>query len=88
MVVVDACTADRICSGFRTDGYMLGSYCACDLADQLFEVGQPHRLGEKDHPTELPSGRCLAHRSEFSKAKLDEKGQFDVGAYTDVITAF
>ena len=71
-----------------TDGYMIGFYRACDLADQLFEVGQPHRLGDKDHPTEVPSGRCLAFRGEFSKAKLDEKGQYDVGAYTDVITAF
>ena len=39
------------------------------LALQLFEVGQPHRLGDKDHPTEVPSGRCLAHHGEFSKAK-------------------
>ena len=70
------------------DGYMLGFYRACDLADQLFEVGQPHRLGDKDHPTELPSGRCLAHRGQFSKAKLEENGQFDVNAYTDVITTF
>lgn len=71
-----------------TDGYMIGFYRACDLADQLFEVGQPHRLGDKDHPTEVPSGRCLASRGEFSKAKLDEKGQYDVRAYADVITAF
>ena len=70
------------------DGYMLGFYRACDLADQLFEVGQPHRLGDKDHPTELPSGRCLTHRGEFSRAKLEENGQFDVDAYTDVITTF
>lgn len=71
-----------------TDGYMLGFYRACDLADQLFEVGQPHRLGDKDHPTEVPSGRCLAHRGEFSKAKLEENGRYDVDAYTDVITTF
>ena len=51
------------------DGYMIGFWEACELADQLFEVGQPHRLGDKDHPTEVPSGRCLAHRGEFSKAK-------------------
>jgi hypothetical protein len=70
------------------DGYMLGFYRACDLADQLFETGKPHRLGDKDHPTEVPSGRCLAHRGEFSRTKLDDKGQFDVSAYTDVITAF
>ena len=70
------------------DGYMIGFHDACELADQLFETGQPHRLGDEHHPTEVPSGRCLAHRGEFSRAKLDEKGRFDVGAYTDVITAF
>jgi hypothetical protein len=70
------------------DGYMLGFYRACDLADQLFETDKPHRLGDAHHPTEVPSGRCLAHRGQFSKAKLDEKGRFDIVAYTDVITAF
>lgn len=70
------------------DGDMLGFHEACELADQLFESDKPHRLGDKERPTDVPSGRCLAHRSEFSKAKLDEKEQVDVGAYTDVITAF
>jgi len=70
------------------DGYMLGFHEACELADRLFEVGQPHRLGDKDHPTEVPSGRCLAHRGEFSEAKLEQNGQFNVDAYTDVITTF
>ena len=69
-------------------GYMIGFHNACDLADQLFETGQPHRLGDEHHPTEVPSGRCLAHRGEFSRAKLDEKEQVDVGTYTNVITAF
>jgi hypothetical protein len=70
------------------DGYMLGFKKACDLADQLFETDKPHRLGDAQHPTEVPSGRCLAHRGEFSSAKLDEKSHFDVSAYTDIITAF
>jgi hypothetical protein len=70
------------------DGYMVGFLNACELADQLFEVGKPHRLGDEQHPSEIPSARCLTHRGEFSKAKLDDKGQFDVSAYTDVITTF
>src|SRR4029077_9549587 len=67
------------------DGYMLGFYRACDLADQLFETDKPHRLGDEHHPTEVPSGRCLAQRGEFSRTRLDEKGQVDVSAYIDVI---
>ena len=30
----------------------------------------------------------MRHGGEFSEAKLEENGQFDVDAYTDVITAF
>lgn len=56
------------------DGYMIGFHNACDLADQLFETGQPHRLGDEHHPTEVPSGRCLAHRGEFSKASWMKRG--------------
>ena len=70
------------------DGYLMGFSRACDLADQLFEVGKPHRLGDEHHPTEVPSGRCLAHRGEFSKKSWDKEGHADVSAYTDVITAF
>ncbi len=70
------------------DGYLMGFYRACDLADQLFETDKPHRIGDEQHPTDLPSGRCLAHRGEFSRAKFDKEGHFDVSAYTDVITAF
>jgi hypothetical protein len=70
------------------DGYMGGFLKACELADEVFEVGKRHRLGDKLHQSEIPSGRCLAHRGEFSEAKLDDKGQFDVGAYRDVITDF
>src|ERR1700722_4440132 len=63
-------------------GYMMGFYRAGDLADQLFEVGKPHRIGDD------PSGRCIAHRGEFSKKSLDKEGRLDVSAYTDVVTAF
>jgi hypothetical protein len=71
-----------------TAGYMLGFKRACDLADQLFETDKPHRLGNDQHPTEVPSGRCLAHRGEFSMAKFDAGIQVNVSVYTDVITAF
>jgi hypothetical protein len=70
------------------DGYLMGFLRACDLADQLFEVGKPHRLGDEHHPTDMPSGRCLAHRGEFSEKSLDKEGHPDVSAYTDVVTAF
>jgi len=72
-----------------TDGYMLGFSDACHLADQLFEIGKPHRLGDERHPTEVPSGRCLAHRGEFSQIKFDGEGHLvGVNEYADVITAF
>ena len=69
-------------------GYLIGFHHACNLADQLFETDKPHRLGDEQHPTDAPSGRCLAHLGEFSKPKLDKKGHPDISAYTDVITAF
>ena len=71
------------------DGYMLGFSDACHLADQLFETDKPHRLGDEQHPTEVPSGRCLAHRGEFSQIKFDGDGHLvGVADYADVITAF
>jgi len=70
------------------DGYLMGFYRARDLADQLFETDKPHRLGDDQHPTEVPSGHCLAHRGEFSKTSFDKEGHPDVSAYTNVITAF
>ena len=60
----------------------MGFLRACDLADQLFEIGKPQRLGND------PSARCEAHRNEFSKKSLDKEGHLDVSAYTDVVTAF
>ncbi len=70
------------------DGYSMGFYGACQLADQLFETDKAHRLGDEHHPTEVPSGRCLAHRGEFSNKSFDKEGHLDLSAYTDVITAF
>ncbi|MGO9862550.1 MAG: hypothetical protein ACLPLR_02965 [Terriglobales bacterium] len=64
------------------DGYLMGFARACHLADQLFEIGKPQRLGND------PSARCIAHRGEFSKISLDKGGHVDVSAYTDVVTAF
>lgn len=71
------------------DGHMLGFSNACHLADQLFETDKPHRLGDERHPTEVPSGRCLAHRGEFQHIKFDGEGHFvGVNEYADVITTF
>jgi hypothetical protein len=70
------------------DGYLMGFLRACNLTDQLFETGRPHRLGDAHHPTDMPSGRCLAHRGEFSEKSLDKEGHIDVSPYTDIVTAF
>jgi hypothetical protein len=42
---------DIYVSGF-IEGYWGASHDACRLADDLFELGKPHRLGEES------SGRC------------------------------
>jgi hypothetical protein len=60
---------------------------ACDVANQLFEVGKPHRLGNGHDPEDMPSARCLARMADYSKFKLEETG-VDVSAYTTVITEF
>src|SRR5271154_6414342 len=56
------------------DGYLMGFLRACNLTDRLFDKGKPHRLGDAHHPTDMPSGRCLAHRGEFSEIRLDKEG--------------
>lgn len=63
------------------DGYYTGSREACDLADQLFEVGQPHRLLEN------PTARCQAQLEQYTKIQ-DTDSQVDLRAYTSVITDF
>jgi hypothetical protein len=68
-------------------GYLTGSLEACNTADQLFEVGQPHALGDKEHASEMPSARCLAKRGDYSKCKYINS-VVDCSAYTTVITEF
>jgi len=64
------------------DGYFIGFFRACRFANKT-DYSKPHRIGEKDD-----FERCLDHRGEFSKKSLNEVGQLDVSAYTDVVTAF
>jgi hypothetical protein len=74
-------------NGFIT-GYQRGSLSACEVADELFEVGKPDRLGDEHHPSEIPSARCLARMEEYSKARYAEASGPDFSAYVDVITEF
>ena len=70
-------------------GYRQGSQGACDVAQELFgEPGKMYRLGDENHPSEMPSARCLARMEEYSKAKYTEASGLDVSAYTDAITEF
>jgi len=77
---------NRYVYGF-IDGYLQGRLIACEAADQLFEVGQPHRLGDDQHPTDIPSGRCLASVDTYSRFKYISSGG-DLSAYTNPITEF
>ncbi len=77
---------DAYVEGFIS-GYLKARLIACNSADQLFEVGQPHRLGDEQHPTEIPSGRCLASMDTYSKYKYADFA-FDNSAYTKVVTEF
>lgn len=74
------------------DGYLGGTLRSCDLADELFEKGKSHTLGDGHKASDMPSSRCLAQRGEFSKIlsdrKFDKDNHLDVSVYTDVITAF
>lgn len=63
------------------EGYWRGSQSTCALADNLFEVGKPHRLGQE------PSGRCEARLEEYTKIKTTDSG-LDFSAYTTIITEF
>jgi hypothetical protein len=49
------------------DSYLTARHTACVAADTLFEVGQTHRMGDEQHPTEFPSGRCLASVDDYSR---------------------
>ena len=69
------------------DGYLTARHTACVAADTLFEVGQPHRMGDEQHPTEFPSGRCLASVDEYSRFKY-VGSTIDLSAYVNPITEF
>ena len=69
------------------DGYLTARHTACVAADALFEVGQPHRMGDEQHPTEFPSGRCLASVDEYSRFKYIGS-TIDLSAYVNPITEF
>jgi len=73
--------------GFIT-GYLQGRNQACAVADELFEKGKPHRLGDGHHPDDLPSARCLAQMEEYSRGRYTASGSIDASSYTDVITEF
>ena len=68
-------------------GYLRARLVACNAADDLFEVGQSHRLGDEQHPSEVPSGRCLASVDTYTKYKYINSS-IDFSAYTSVITEF
>jgi hypothetical protein len=69
------------------DGYLTARHTACVAADTLFEVGQPHRMGDEQHPTEYPSGRCLASVDEYSRFKYTGSPA-DLSGYVNPITEF
>jgi hypothetical protein len=77
---------NRYVYGF-IDGYLLARMRACNAADDLFEVGQPHRLGDEEHPTEVPSGRCLASVDTYSRFRYINS-TVDISVYANPITEF
>lgn len=54
-------------------GYVMGTRRACEVTNDLFEVGKIHRVGDD------PSARCFARLELYSK---------DVRSYTAVLTDF
>ena len=77
---------NRYVIGFL-DGYGIARHNSCVAADELFEVGQPHRMGDDQHPTDYPSGRCLAGVDEYSRFKYTPTS-LDISAYVTPITQF
>jgi len=63
------------------EGYGNGGQAACKLADDLFEVGKLHHLGE------APRTRCEDHLEKYTKITISDSG-LDFSAYTEVITDF
>jgi hypothetical protein len=68
-------------------GFLQARIKACNAADDLFEVGQPHRLGDQQNPTEVPSGRCLARVQFLSRCTYTDSS-LDCSPYTNAITEF
>ena len=69
------------------DGYLMARLRACEVADNLFEVNQPHQLGNGQHSTDMPSARCLASVDEYSRYKYTGS-ELDVSTYEKPITEF
>jgi hypothetical protein len=69
------------------DGYLGARHQACGVADELFEVNQPHQLGSSEHPSNMPSARCLAAVDQYSRFKYVGT-KLDVSAYEKAITEF
>jgi hypothetical protein len=63
------------------EGYWKGSQTACRLADDLFEVGKHHRVGEG------PRARCENRLEQYTKIKTTDSGP-DFSAYTTLVTEF
>jgi hypothetical protein len=63
------------------EGYWKGSQTACKLADDLFEVGKHHRVGEG------PRARCENALEQYTKIKTTDSG-VDFSAYTTIVTEF
>jgi hypothetical protein len=75
---------NRFVHGF-IDGYLIARQRTCDAADGLFEVGLPHQLGDEQHPTDIPSGRCLAAVDTYSRFRHPT---VDLSVYANPITEF
>jgi hypothetical protein len=77
---------NRYVYGF-IDGYLQARQRACAAADDLFEIGHAHRLGDEKHPTEVPSGRCLASVDTYSRFRYIDSTA-DLSVYANPITEF
>ena len=70
------------------DGYLRARLDACRTADDLFEVGKPHRLGHGNDPGEFPSARCLAATDTYSRFRAGDFSDSSTDTYTSVLTQF
>jgi hypothetical protein len=70
------------------DGYLRARLDACNTTDELFDVGQPHRLGHGSDPGEFPSARCLAATDTYSRFRAGDFSDSSTDIYTSVLTQF